>query len=46
VLRLTAREGPFTTETYAWINSVFAGQADAGAVMPAGLTWRLPVIPS
>jgi len=25
---------------------VFAGQADAGAVMPAGLTWRLPVIPS
>ncbi len=45
VLRLTARDGPFTPETYAWINAVFAGQAFTTVPMPPGLTWRLPVIP-
>ncbi len=47
VLRLTARDGPFTAETYAWINDVFGGKLGmVSAPMPPGLTWRLPVIPS
>ncbi len=49
VLRLTARDGPFTAETYAWINGVFrddGGMVDPWEPMPPGLTWRLPVTPS
>ncbi len=47
VLRLTARDGPFTPETYRWINDVFGGKPGmVSAPMPLGLTWRLPAIPS
>ncbi len=48
VLRLTAIHGPFTLETYAWINAAFTpGHLfdPAADPMPPGLTWRLPVIP-